>query len=78
MHASITSPQHTRLLDLGVYRDGGRTILHGGALYAMQASQHLLFTYPPVAAVLAAPLALVSWPGRPGALDAVVYLPLAM
>lgn len=78
VHASITSAQHTRLLDLNVYRDGGRTMLHGGALYAMQARQHLLFTYPPVAAILAAPLALISWPAAQLLWIPAVYLPLAV
>jgi alpha-1,2-mannosyltransferase len=78
VHLSLTSPQHTRMLDLNVYRDGGATLLHGGRLYAMQATQHLLFTYPPIAAILAAPLALVSWPAAQLLWIPVIYVPLAV
>jgi alpha-1,2-mannosyltransferase len=48
-----------QMLDLDVYRTGGRAILNGGNLYAIHAADNLLFTYPPVSAVLAVPLALV-------------------
>ncbi|HEU5419935.1 MAG TPA: glycosyltransferase 87 family protein [Streptosporangiaceae bacterium] len=78
VHLSIASPQHSRLLDLNVYRAGGQTMLHGGALYAMQARQHLLFTYPPVSAILAVPLALVSWPAAQLLWIPVIYVPLAV
>lgn len=47
------------MLDLGVYRTGGQAILHGGNLYGIRAADRLPFTYPPVAAILAVPLALV-------------------
>jgi alpha-1,2-mannosyltransferase len=50
-------------IDLDVYRIGGRTWLHGGNLYGRlpptQAGVALPFTYPPVAAVVLAPFALV-------------------
>jgi len=48
-----------RLVDLDVYRDAGRTVLHGGDLYTFVAHppQLLPFTYPPFAAILAVPLA---------------------
>jgi alpha-1,2-mannosyltransferase len=48
-----------QMLDLGVYRAGGQAILHGGNLYAIRAADRLPFTYPPISAVLAVPLALV-------------------
>ena len=48
-----------QMLDLDVYRAGGQAILHGGNLYAIRAADRLPFTYPPVSAVLAVPLALV-------------------
>jgi alpha-1,2-mannosyltransferase len=48
-----------RMLDLDVYRTGGQAILHGGNLYSIRSADNLLFTYPPVSAVLAVPLALV-------------------
>jgi alpha-1,2-mannosyltransferase len=49
-------------IDLGAYRAGGRTWLRGGDLYGqvpvLQGLQ-LPFTYPPIAAVVLAPLALL-------------------
>ena len=55
----LTSAPSQRLVDLDVYRDGGRSVLLGRPVYsfASHAPQHLRFTYPPIAAVLAAPLA---------------------
>ncbi len=50
-------------LDLDVYRIGGLTFLHGGDLYAgpflTGSGARLPFTYPPFAAVLLSPLAMV-------------------
>jgi alpha-1,2-mannosyltransferase len=49
-------------IDLGVYRMGGRTWLRGGDLYTqvlVTGGVRLPFTYPPVAAVVLAPLALL-------------------
>jgi len=50
-------------IDLDVYRIGGRAWLRGGSLYGglppTPAGPRLPFTYPPAAAVLLAPLALV-------------------
>src|SRR3984957_18606384 len=49
-------------IDLGVYRMGGRTWLHGGDLYRqvlVTGALRLPFTYPPVAAGAPAPLALL-------------------
>jgi len=49
-------------IDLGVYRMGGRTWLHGGDLYRqvlVTPGLRLPFTYPPVAAIVLAPLALL-------------------
>jgi len=49
-------------IDLGVYRMGGQTWLHGGDLYRqvlVTGALRLPFTYPPAAAVLLAPLALL-------------------
>jgi len=50
-----------RLVDLDVYRQAGRSVLDGRDLYGFLAHppQHLPFTYPPFAALLAVPLALV-------------------
>ena len=49
-------------IDLGVYRIGGRTWLHGGHLYRqvlLIPGLRLPFTYPPLAAIALAPLALL-------------------
>jgi len=49
-------------IDLGVYRLGGRTWLRGGDLYQqvlVVGGLRLPFTYPPIAAVVLAPLALL-------------------
>ena len=49
-------------IDLGVYRLGGRTWLHGGKLYGQVLAVRglrLPFTYPPIAAIVLAPLALL-------------------
>jgi alpha-1,2-mannosyltransferase len=59
-----------RMLDLEVYRDGGRAILHGRRLYSIRAKSGV-FTYPPVAAVLAVPLALM-----PGRVSQFAWLPM--
>lgn len=49
-----------QLVDLTVYRDGGVSVLEGRAVYDQQAEgTGLPFTYPPVAALLAAPLGLL-------------------
>ena len=50
-----------RLVDLDVYRGAGHAVLHGRDLYAFvgHAPQRLPFTYPPFAALLATPLALI-------------------
>ena len=59
VHLGATPSQ--RLVDLDVYRDAGRSVLDGRAVYTHlgHPPQHLPFTYPPFAAVLAVPLALV-------------------
>ncbi|MBX6381944.1 MAG: DUF2029 domain-containing protein [Microbispora sp.] len=60
----LTNPEDQRLVDLDVYRMGGWALLRGLPVYDMitPAPQLLPFTYPPVAAMLATPLALMSWP----------------
>lgn len=78
VRADITSPLRVRQVDLNVYRNGGLSVLHGGRLYAMKSRQGLLFTYPPVAAVLAVPLGLVSWQAAELLWLPMVYIPLAV
>jgi alpha-1,2-mannosyltransferase len=53
-------------LDLAVYREAGRVVLHGGDPYAADFGRHLRvplpFTYPPFAALVSAPLGVLSEP----------------
>jgi alpha-1,2-mannosyltransferase len=60
----LTNQPDQRLVDLDVYRSGGEAVLRGASVYDVltQPPQLLPFTYPPFAALLAAPLALVPWP----------------
>lgn len=60
----LTNPPDQRLVDLDVYRAGGQAVLRGAPVYDVltQPPQLLPFTYPPFAALLAAPLALLPWP----------------
>ncbi|MEV7967433.1 glycosyltransferase 87 family protein [Sphaerisporangium sp. NPDC088356] len=60
----LTNPADQRLVDLDVYRTGGESVLLGLPVYDVitPAPQLLPFTYPPIAALLATPLAAVSWP----------------
>jgi alpha-1,2-mannosyltransferase len=47
------------MLDLGVYRWGGSTAFSSDELYSTRFDDYLPFTYPPIAAILFAPLAWV-------------------
>ncbi len=60
----LTNPDDQRLVDLDVYRTGGQALLRGLPVYGVitPAPQLLPFTYPPIAAMLAVPLAGMSWP----------------
>ncbi|WP_245966680.1 glycosyltransferase 87 family protein [Sphaerisporangium album] len=60
----LSNPADQRLVDLDVYRTGGESVLLGLPVYDVitPAPQLLPFTYPPIAALLAAPLAVMSWP----------------
>jgi alpha-1,2-mannosyltransferase len=66
-----------RMLDLGVYRDGGHAILHGRRLYSIRAKAGM-FTYPPVSAVLAVPLALMRWRVAQFVWLPMIFVPLAI
>ncbi|WP_375426718.1 glycosyltransferase 87 family protein [uncultured Friedmanniella sp.] len=58
-------PWHPVMVDLEVYRSAGRVLLRGGDFYALPGS--LQFLYPPFAAVLAVPLALLpAWLAQVG------------
>ena len=57
--SQLTATPSQRLVDLDVYRNAGASVLHGRDLYGYLSHppQRLPFTYPPFAALLAAPLA---------------------
>jgi alpha-1,2-mannosyltransferase len=76
----LTGPPDQRLADLDVYRTGGLSVLRGQPLYTMltQPPQLLPFTYPPAAALFAAPLAVLPWPAAQLAWVPFVYVPLAV
>jgi alpha-1,2-mannosyltransferase len=59
----LTAIGELRLVDLAVYRSAGESLLIGRPVYSYltDAPQLLPFTYPPIAAVFAVPLALVPW-----------------
>lgn len=65
------------LADLAVYRSGAVAVLHGRALYSMRTPQGLPFTYPPVSAILAVPLALVPLRAAGFSWTVMVFVPLA-
>jgi alpha-1,2-mannosyltransferase len=78
--AYLTNRPDQRLADLDVYRTGGVSVLHGQAIYHLltQAPQLLPFTYPPIAAVVAVPLAMMPWPVAQVIWVAFIYVPLAV
>ncbi|RMI41916.1 DUF2029 domain-containing protein [Actinomadura harenae] len=59
----LGNPPDQRLVDLEVYREGGRAVLRQANLYDVltQPPQLLPFTYPPFPALLAVPFTLMSW-----------------
>lgn len=63
VHEWLTNAGDQRLVDLDVYRTGGEMVLEGRPVYDFltPAPQLLPFTYPPIAALLAVPLAMMSW-----------------
>ena len=76
----LTSVPDQRMVDLGVYRTGGLSVLQGQPLYTVLTPppQLLPFTYPPVAALFAVPLALLPWAGAQLAWVPFIYVPLAV
>ena len=80
VHGYLTNPPDQRLVDLDVYRTGGLAVLRGQPLYSVltQPPQLLPFTYPPLAAIFAAPLAMMSWPAAQVVWVAFVYVPFAV
>lgn len=80
VHGYLTNPPDQRMVDLAVYRTAGQSVLRGQPLYQMLTPppQMLPFTYPPLAAVLAVPLALLPWSAAQVVWLAFIYLPLAV
>jgi alpha-1,2-mannosyltransferase len=84
IHGALAHPPH--MVDLGVYRTAGRQVLNGRPVYAQIPAgmlrslgrSYLVFTYPPFAAIVAVPLALLSWHLAQLAWVPVVYVPLAV
>jgi alpha-1,2-mannosyltransferase len=76
----LTSVPDQRMVDLAVYRTGGLSVLQGQPLYAVltQPPQLLPFTYPPVAALFAVPLALLPWSAAQLVWVPFIYGPLAV
>ena len=76
----LTSVPDQRMVDLNVYRLGGLSVLQGQPLYTVltQPPQLLPFTYPPVAALFAVPLALLPWAAAQLAWVPFIYVPLAV
>ncbi|MDP9221348.1 MAG: glycosyltransferase 87 family protein [Actinomycetota bacterium] len=60
-HYLVTWPQDQWQVDLEVYREAGRSIIYGRHIYDVltEPPQLLPFTYPPFAALIALPIALV-------------------
>lgn len=75
----LTNPADARLVDLDVYRTAGRSLLDGLPVYDVltQPPQLLPFTYPPLAALLCVPLALMPWAAAQWVWVVFVYLCLA-
>jgi alpha-1,2-mannosyltransferase len=62
LRLTLDNEPDRRMMDLAVYRMGGQGFLQSRQLYGMVTQfWHLPFTYPPISALFAAPLALVSW-----------------
>jgi alpha-1,2-mannosyltransferase len=60
----LTNHLDQRMVDLQVYRTSGEVLLRDGRIYQFMTEppQLLPFTYPPFAALIAVPLAWLSWP----------------
>ncbi|MCP2338032.1 glycosyltransferase 87 family protein [Actinomadura rupiterrae] len=74
----LGNPPDQRLVDLEVYREGGRAVLRQAKLYDVltQPPQLLPFTYPPFPALLAVPFTLMSWTAAQWTWTALEYLAL--
>ena len=76
----LTNPPDQRMVDLEVYRDGGRAVMRGAPLYEVltQPPQLLPFTYPPFASLLAVPFTVIPWKAAQWLWMALLYAALAV
>jgi alpha-1,2-mannosyltransferase len=76
----LTNQPDQRLVDLDVYRTGGQSVLLGRSVYdtLTPPPQLLPFTYPPLGAVFAVPLAMLPWPAAQWVWTALLYIALAL
>ncbi|RFU43548.1 DUF2029 domain-containing protein [Actinomadura logoneensis] len=76
----LGNPPDQRLVDLEVYREGGRALLRQARLYDVltQPPQLLPFTYPPFPALLAVPFTLMSWTAAQWTWTVLEYVALAV
>ena len=76
----LTNVADQRLVDLDVYRTSGQAVLRGASVYdfVTESPQLLPFTYPPFAALLAVPLALLPWAAAQWVMTALIFLALTI
>lgn len=76
----LTNQPDQRLVDLDVYRTGGQSVLIGRPVYdtLTPPPQLLPFTYPPLGAVIAMPLAMIPWSAAQWVWTALLYVALAV
>src|SRR4029077_17470269 len=80
VHGYLTSVPDQRVVDLGVYRTGGLSVLQGQPLYTVLTPPPPLLPvpYPAGAAALPVPLVLLPWAGAQLAWVPFIYVPLAV
>jgi alpha-1,2-mannosyltransferase len=76
----LTNVADQRLVDLDVYRTSGQAVLRGASVYdfVTESPQLLPFTYPPFAALLAVPLALLPWTAAQWVMTALIFIALTI
>jgi alpha-1,2-mannosyltransferase len=76
----LTNVADQRQVDLDVYRTSGQAVLRGASVYdfVTESPQLLPFTYPPFAALLAVPLALLPWSAAQSVMTALILVALTI
>ncbi|GAB3661600.1 glycosyltransferase 87 family protein [Actinocorallia lasiicapitis] len=76
----LTNPVDQRVVDLEVYRMAGVAAQRGASVYdfVTDPPQLLPFTYPPFSAIVAIPLAWMSWPVAQLVMTVLIFLALAV